>query len=269
MGCPICTYPMMPVFTAQVLGKYSADFENCQHCGFLRIANPDWLEEAYSSAIAATDTGLVMRNIAIARKLAAFLYFVLPGRGAGSYLDEAGGYGMLTRLMRDYGFDFYWSDKYCANLLARGFELENTRVPFQAVTAFEAIEHVVDPLDFVRRSLNTAQSETFIFTTELFRGAPPLPDQWSYYSLDTGQHISFFNAKSLHVLAETLNMKYYYRKGLHVFTRINLSPIRLKLFNDNVIAIMMMVIERKLKSKRMIDHESMVALLSSPTRREG
>lgn len=102
---------MSPVFSAQVLGKYPADFERCASCGFLRIVNPHWLEEAYSGAIAATDTGLVARNIDVARKLAVFLYFVLPGRGAGRFLDVAGGYGMLTRLMRDYGFDFYWSDK--------------------------------------------------------------------------------------------------------------------------------------------------------------
>ena len=61
MTCPICNQGMKPIFSARVLGKYSAEFEWCMSCGFFRIANPHWLEEAYSSAIAATDTGLVMR----------------------------------------------------------------------------------------------------------------------------------------------------------------------------------------------------------------
>lgn len=101
MTCPICNQGMKPIFSSRVLGKYSAEFEWCMSCGFLRIANAHWLEEAYSSAIAATDKGLVIRNIDVARKLAVFLYFVLPGRGAGRHLDAAGGYSIFTRLMRD------------------------------------------------------------------------------------------------------------------------------------------------------------------------
>ena len=44
-----------------------------------------------------------------------------------AYLDVDGGYGMLTRLMRDYGFHFYWTDPYCQNILARGFEVEKVQ----------------------------------------------------------------------------------------------------------------------------------------------
>jgi hypothetical protein len=47
-----------------------------------------------------------MRNISIAKKLAGILYFMDKRRGRGKYLDVAGGHGMLTRIMRDYGFDF-------------------------------------------------------------------------------------------------------------------------------------------------------------------
>ena len=109
MACPICSGSMESCFTAQVLGKYSAQFEVCKNCGFLRAYEPHWLDEAYSRAIAAADTGLVMRNIALACKLAGALYWIVGERGEGRYLDAAGGYGMLTRLMRDLGFDFYWA----------------------------------------------------------------------------------------------------------------------------------------------------------------
>lgn len=253
---------MAPVFRAQVMGKYSAEFVHCANCGFLRIENPHWLEEAYSSAIAATDTGLVARNLDVARKLAAFLYFVLPGRGAGRFLDAAGGYGMLTRLMRDYGFDFYWSDKYCSNLLARGFEFEEGQAPCRAVTAIEVMEHLIDPAEFLESALRSAGSDTFIFTTELYEGAPPQPDDWWYYSLSTGQHIAFFTKKTLGILADRLGMRYHYMAGLHVFTKQAISPLRLRLFSKKAIPWMLRVVSRKLEGKCLEDHGRMTAMIA-------
>jgi hypothetical protein len=75
-------------FTAQVLGKYSAQFEVCKNCGFLRAYEPHWLDEAYSRAIAAADTGLVMRKSPRV-KIAGALYWIVGERGEGRYLDAA------------------------------------------------------------------------------------------------------------------------------------------------------------------------------------
>lgn len=266
MKCPICTQGVSPAFSAKVLGKYVAEFEHCASCGFLRIANPHWLEEAYTSAIAATDTGLVARNIDVARKLAAFLYFVLPGRGAGRFLDVAGGYGMLTRLMRDYGFDFYWSDKYCSNLFAQGFEFGESKAPFRAVTAIEVMEHLIDPVDFLKSALRTAESDTFIFTTELYEGEPPRPEAWGYYSLSTGQHISFFSRKTLEILSRRLGMHYRYVAGLHVFTKKDISPLALRLFSKKAIPLMLRVMSKQLPSKSLEDHKHMLSLTSAAVR---
>ena len=124
MKCPICANPMHACFTARVLHKYPANYEVCGSCGFVRANEPHWLDEAYASAIAAADTGLVGRNTMLADKIAGALYWATNAHGRGRYLDAAGGYGMLTRLMRDSGFDFYWSDKHCQNLLATQFEYQ-------------------------------------------------------------------------------------------------------------------------------------------------
>jgi hypothetical protein len=219
MACPICSSSMESCFTAQVLGKYPAHYEVCKNCGFLRARDPHWLEEAYSQAIAAADTGLVMRNIAIARKLAGVLYWIVGERGGGRYLDAAGGYGMLTRLMRDLGFDFYWADKYCDNLLALGFEYSRAQGPCRSVTAMEVMEHLTDPAAFIEETLTLSGAQTFLFSTELYEGPPPQPGAWWYYTFSTGQHIGFFQRRTFEVLGARMGLQFASANGLHIFSK--------------------------------------------------
>ena len=87
--------------------KYDVSYFQCQQCWLLQTEEPYWLDEAYTSAIIIVDTGLTQRNISIASKLAVLIYFKFESTS--TYLDIAGGYGMLWRLMRDYGFDFFWT----------------------------------------------------------------------------------------------------------------------------------------------------------------
>ena len=140
MKCPVCQSQTTAAFKAQVLLKYDAEYFVCDHCGYLFAKEPYWLDEAYTFAIASTDTGLVKRNISISGKVASLLYLGMNERGNGRYLDVAGGYGMLTRMMRDFGFDFYWQDKYCSNLLAQGFEDSRSHEPYKAVTVYSRVK---------------------------------------------------------------------------------------------------------------------------------
>ena len=60
---------MTLAFSAEVLQQHQVSFFHCPACGFLQSEEPYWLEAAYSDAIAVADTGLVMRNLDIAKKL--------------------------------------------------------------------------------------------------------------------------------------------------------------------------------------------------------
>jgi len=261
MNCPICESSASPIFSAVILGKLKATFYYCERCGYLFTPDPCWLEAAYSEAISEIDTGLVMRNISIAEKLACVLYWFLGHRGKGRYVDVAGGYGLLTRIMRDYGFDFYWKDKYCDNLFARGFEVENTSGPFYAVTAIEVLEHLEDPVGFIKETLLAAKSDTFIFTTELFQGPPPAPARWWYYSFETGQHISFFQRRTLEIIADKLQMRLASAGGIHVFSRQALDERLLSLCTVRFQGLLIRLIRRYLPSRAMKDHELLVAEL--------
>lgn len=257
--CPICQGLMQAAFTAQVLKKYPAVYEACNECGFLRTDEPHWLEESYSRAIATADTGLMVRNLSIANKLASVLYFLVGERGSGRYLDAAGGYGILTRVMRDYGFNFYWADKHCDNLVATGFEYNKDLGECKAVTAIEVMEHLTDPFQFIEETLSLSRASIFIFTTELYEGEPPLPDSWWYYAFNTGQHIGFYQRKTLEVLAKKLGLQFASANGVHILSKIAINEKLLSFATNRfILRLVPWWISRQLGSKTMIDHQLML-----------
>lgn len=215
IACPVCAAASREAFSATVLGTHQATYRSCPQCEFVFVHQPHWLDQAYSDAIACADTGLVARNLKLADRLASVLVACFDPHGA--YLDAAGGTGLLARLMRDRGFDYFWSDRYSANIHARGFEADPAGKDFEAVTAFEALEHMTDPVAFVADALSRTRSRTLLFSTELHGGAPP-PTDWWYYAFATGQHISFFSRRTLERIGERLDCTLHSARGLHLLT---------------------------------------------------
>ena len=257
--CPICSGLMKDCFSHSVLDKYQAQYELCNGCGYLRVHDPFWLEEAYTTAIANADTGLVARNVVIANKLAGVLYWVLKETGQNRYLDAAGGYGMLTRMMRDFGFDFYWNDPYCSNLLAKGFEYNETIGSCAVVTAMEVLEHVIDPIAFIEKIFSFSNANSLVFTTELYYGEPPKPDAWWYYSFATGQHIGFFQSQTLDLMAQKLNIYFATANGIHVFSKTPLNEHLLAFVTGRIGSrIASIWVRKKMNSKMMSDHHLML-----------
>jgi hypothetical protein len=254
--CVLCASGRDKVFSTTLLQKHEVDYFYCENCGLLQTEEPYWLQEAYSSAIADADTGLVLRNLAIARRLSAVLYFCFDREGV--FVDAAGGYGLLTRLLRDTGFDFYWQDKYCQNQFARGFEAEGIDRSVAAVTAFEVLEHVQDPLEFIDSVLSEFGSRTFVFTTELFAGDPPAPGRWWYYTPQTGQHISFFQERTLRYLGERLSLRLYSNRGMHVLTDRPLNESTFRFLTGKGSWLGQAWARLRMTSKTFADHEYIV-----------
>lgn len=264
MTCPVCSSVMKPCFTAKVLNKYLAQYEVCGFCGFLRAYEPHWMEEAYTSAITSADTGLVMRNISIACKLSGVLYWVVGGKkNTECYLDAAGGYGMLTRLMRDFGFNFYWNDKYCDNILSRGFEYNEKIGSCFAVTAIEVMEHLTNPAQFLEETMSLSGAETFVFSTELYKGNPPQPDAWWYYAFPTGQHIGFFQRQTLEILGARLGLKLTSANGIHIFSKKALNEKLLNVVTGRWVSrFSPWWIRHRFGSRTMDDHLSIIQKIS-------
>jgi Methyltransferase domain len=256
--CPICTGSRRERFQARLLGKYNVCYFYCDSCGLLQTEEPYWLDEAYSIAIADTDTGLVSRNLDLADRVACLLYFCFdPGA---RYLEFAGGYGLLTRLLRDKGFDFYWHDPYCQNVFARGFEWDPLKgtSSCHAVTAFEVIEHVWDPAAFIRNALEVAHAKTIIFSTLLYEGEPPSPEEWWYYSLSTGQHISFFRRETLLTLANKLGLHFHSHGSFQVMTAEKVHPVAFRWCTSRLARLAGTYMAFQMRSKTFDDHRIIV-----------
>ncbi len=220
--CKICKSRSRQIFNAKILQKYLVKYYFCEHCGFLQTEEPYWLDEAYKQSINLSDTGIIKRNLNFA-KLTTLIIFFFYNKNK-RFLDFAGGHGIFVRLMRDIGLDFYWQDKYCKNLFARGFEYKNGLRDIDLITSFESFEHFDNPVKEVETMLRI--SKNILFSTELFNKVPPDPTKWEYYAFEHGQHISFYNLKTLNFIAQKFNLNLYTNnRTLHLLTQKKLSNL--------------------------------------------
>ena len=138
----------------------------------------------------------MVRNQANARIVLATMFIL--NKFDGIVVDCAGGYGILVRLLRDYGINAFWSDLFCENLVARGFE--HTNETADLVTAFEVFEHFENPATEIDRLLKI--SPNVLFSTDIMADPAPKQEDWWYYGKEHGQHIGFFRIRTLENLAQ-------------------------------------------------------------------
>ena len=252
-SCKICRTISIEKFKGFILNKYTIKYYLCPRCKYLQTEEPYWLDEAYAEPINISDTGYISRNLLISKKLTFLLYLIFDNNG--KYLDYAAGYGVLVRMMRDIGFNFYWEDKYTDNLFSKGFEW-NKDTSLQAVTAFEVFEHFVNPIEEIEHLLDI--SDTIIFTTELYPNHSPSPEEWWYFGLDHGQHISFYSQETLKYIAKIYNLRFYSDGFIHILTRNHISSTKLKLSQFSNYGISKVISRFLMTSKTFIDHQQIV-----------
>lgn len=221
MNCRICSAETRFFARNQILNKHTIAYFKCADCGFVQTEDPVfWVNEAYIKPINQFDTGLVNRNLFLARiAKAVIIAFFKPD---GKFLDYGGGYGLFVRLMRDSGFNFYHYDKYCENLFARDFE-HHLSNQYELITAFEVFEHLICPQNDIQRMLTFSKS--ILFTTEIIPKNNPKPDEWWYYGLPHGQHVSFYAHKTLETIAQRLSLNIYSDcQSIHLLTTKRIHP---------------------------------------------
>lgn len=223
--CSICNNRSEYFLTKTILKKYKVKYFRCTKCHFIETEKPRyWLKEAYSSAIIDADTGIIKRNQMFST-ISALVFLLLCEKNS-KVLDYAGGYGIMTRMLRDIGIDCYWEDKYAENIFAKHF-IGSKRNKYEMVTAFEFFEHADDPVKVIGGVIHKYSPNIFLFSTELHDGNPP--KDWWYFAESGGQHISLYTRESLDIMAKKFNLYYSTDgKGIHIFSKQRVSPIIIK-----------------------------------------
>lgn len=220
--CRLCGGKADHKFDKEILGDTTAKYYSCRECRYFQTEEPHWLERAYQNPINDEDEGLLARNLFFSDFILCAFWF----QRKAPFLDFAGGYGVLVRLMRDFGFEFFWHDPFCRNVFAKGFERDADK-KVSVVTAFEVLEHAHFPNRIFSDLLNTG-AEDILISTVLFKGDYPQPDWW-YLGPSHGQHIGFFNRSSIRHLAAIHGMHVASFRGLHWFSGKPVSRVRLLL----------------------------------------
>ena len=193
--CRLCGAQSRLVSVQQVLYRYPVCYYQCPECDLLQTQRPYWLDEAYNAALSALDTGAISRT-RLCTDLTRALAAVLRINPNDPCIDFGGGHGILTRAMRDHGYDFRWHDKYAQNHFARRFEADPGQ-RHALLTCFEVWEHLAD----VGRDLPVFFSpghEYLLISTYLHHGHR---DNWWYYSCESGQHVAFFSDRTMRFVA--------------------------------------------------------------------
>lgn len=266
--CALCCGSMSWFADGMVLDHVPVRYFRCDVCGSVMLPDPTWLDEAYSHAISPLDVGLLERCVQMANVTTAVV--LAQGLRKGRFLDFAGGYGTLTRLMRDRGLDFRHNDPLCENLFAQGFDAEVTERQ-DLVTGFEVLEHLSDPVETLAA---VAQStDLLLMTTRVLPTPVPKPGSWDYYAEESGQHVTFYTVAGLRGLGERLGMKLTTSgRTTHLFHRGPLRVATKALLRDERVAYAVGALESEVGRRRgrtIADRAAAVARLREDRRAKG
>jgi hypothetical protein len=214
--CRLCGGALTHRFDGTLLGRHAVRYFECQACGSLQTEPPHWLDEAYArSNLSALDTGAAQRNL---NNLGAVLALA-RWLGLERVVDHGGGDGLLVRLLRDRGLAAHVRDRHARPKYAMGFGEPGAERP-DLVTAFEVLEHFVNPREELR-ALFDPQPALLLVSTDTWDGQGP---DWWYLAPETGQHVFFYTRRALADVAARERYRLMRVGGYWLFLRRSAFP---------------------------------------------
>ena len=218
LKCRLCESDTKYKFKKEILNKYEISYHECINCHSLQTEVPYWLGDAYTCESERFDTRKATRTF-LNFTVLPHIYNALGMSKDINYVDWGGGTGLFARLMRDIGFNYKSHDKYAKNEFTQGYEITKKDAVIDAITLFEVVEHFPNPIKDWEDIFNKNAS-AIIFSTLTYDGND---SNWHYLSPENGQHVFFYSAKALSILAEK-NSYHAYRIGDYfLFKKIPLN----------------------------------------------
>jgi glycosyltransferase involved in cell wall biosynthesis len=204
IACRLCGNRSHYRFDKILLYKFNVEYFECVYCHSLQTEVPYWLEEAYGQQAEKLDTGKASRTLenffllpSLFDKLALTLDSV--------FVDWGGGSGLLTRLLRDVGYNYYSYDLYSKSEFSQGFIWDFLERKVSVITAFEVIEHFPNPaVDWEK--LLESKPDYCVCSTGIYSGQD---ENWFYLSPENGQHVFLYSAFALALIASRFGYTVY------------------------------------------------------------
>ena len=213
--CRLCHGPTRHRFSARILEKYPTDYRECTECGCLQTGRPTWLAEAYAIPGVHIDVGQAARVVQTWLRLCFFLRNIGFDRSR-ACVDYGGSAGLLTRLMRDAGYDYHAFDLYDGSKYANYFRIDRlAQVSPALVSAFEVFEHFPDPAEQLGGILSSG-ADLVVFTTQFYEGQG---EDWPYLVPCCGQHVFFYTERGLAAFAGSHGFDLVRTPDFHVLAR--------------------------------------------------
>lgn len=198
--CAVCFGSTKFLFSYEVRGEHQASLHECLTCRFTYIANPHWLDDSFSSELNDLDIGSVDRCLVLADFVEVLIRSLKSSKSR--FLDWGGGYGLLSRIMRDRGLDFVSHDIYTRPLFVELSSNLNSET-FELITMSEVALHLVNPVPVFTKIMES--TDVLVFTAVI---APTvIPNDWWYLMPDTGQHVAIYHEETLQALAMKLRVQ--------------------------------------------------------------
>jgi hypothetical protein len=214
-SCRLCGEPARHAFDHRVLNRYEVAYFECGRCGSLQTDPPYWLDEAYAIEGVHIDTGQAARILQMWLRL----YLMLDRIGFDHSLpcvDFGGSSGLLTRLMRDAGYDYRVYDRYDYGKYANYFRVDSLKELNPAlVSAFEVFEHFPEPGRTLGDIL-ALQPSLVVFSTQFWEGQGK---DWEYLVPCCGQHVFFYTERAMTEFANSHGYDLRRCLGVHVLAR--------------------------------------------------
>lgn len=229
--CKVCEKEGKFAFEALILGKHPVNFYGCKNCGLVFCENIHWKDEAADKK--AFEKNVLKRNIHLWQLSANIISAFFDTKG--KFLDLSPDKGILCRLMRDSGFNFYFSgsgngniDGAVApgeNIFAKGFEAREED-DFELICAFNRFEKAEFVLFELEKMLGL--SKNILFNAKLLGKKLPGAGNNDFWEFDRGENVTFYSKKTLKFLAKKYRLKLYSHKNIHLLTQKRFGGLKFK-----------------------------------------